>query len=740
MTERPIDHAKKLVAHGFHVFPLQQNGKKPAIKEFTQRAAKTPEEVERLWMDPVMEQPQPYNIGIATTAYRDGALLVVDVDVRDGKKGMDTLTSLELNGHDFPETLSQKTASGGMHLVYRTSEPVKQGANVLGPGLDVRGRGGYVVGAGSTIDGKTYQLQNGVDIAEAPAWMVEKCNAQKTAPRQRSAAKPRYKLNSKASIKRVKDYLAKAAPSIQGEGGDEHAFKVASRCKDLGVDEANALELMCDIWNPRCQPPWNPQELSTKIQNAYAYGQNEVGVDAPEADFEETGVEADLEGPVAELNKEFAFVVVGGRSTVLKMLEGKETLYMNVSTFHDLLKSRTIFHGGKWHQLSDVWMASPNRATYDRVEMLPLQEAPANVYNLWQGFACEPLGPEEQPTQAMQDGVGAFVEHAKLNVCGGDLPLYRWLMGYFAHMVQRPMKKPSTALVFRGEKGVGKNALIDRIGNLFPAHYLLTSNKRYLTSNFNNHLGRLLLFVLDEAFWSGDKGSEGILKDLITGNQHLIEQKGREMYTARNLTRVCIIGNEDWLVPSSQDERRFAVFNVGNSRQQDTKFFTKMRRNLEKHGGNRLLLRELQQFNLDGINPNRAPQTIGLLEQKLESLNLVHSWWFQSLQDGQLANLEFGDDGVPWPREMSRDRVRDAFTAFARDRHVKSWLPTAGQFGKFLAQACPGLQAKRAGGRRQRQWTYIIPPLPEARQQFDDFIRHPVDWPSVDIADTDIFS
>jgi hypothetical protein len=35
---------------------------------------------------------------------------------------------------------------------------VRQGANVLGPGLDVRSKGGYVVGPGSVVDGEGYAV------------------------------------------------------------------------------------------------------------------------------------------------------------------------------------------------------------------------------------------------------------------------------------------------------------------------------------------------------------------------------------------------------------------------------------------------------------------------------------------------------------------------------------------------------------------------------------------------------
>lgn len=721
-----INEIEKLIAKGFHVFPLQPNGKKPHIANFTENAATDLESAKKMWVDPVLDIVQPYNIGIATSKFNNGlALLVVDVDTK--KDGHGTLNQLELNGKEFPQTWQQQTASGGLHLIYKVKEPVKQGANVLGKGIDIRSRGGYIVGAGSTIDGSVYSLKNGVPLADAPDWIIEECNKTAVDKRVKSENK-NYKTDSKASIKRVTDYLKRAKPAIEGEAGDERTYKVISRVKDLGVSEEKALDLLVEYWNPRCQPPWNPAELKDKIDNAFIYGQNDPGVDSPEADFEaaiDPTEDPNIMGPVQKLNQEYSYVIIGGRTTIVKRGETGEVIYMNLSTFHDYLKAETIYVERRWRQMSEVWMESKNRSSYESAQFLPEQTAPDKVYNLWQGFSCDPLPDGEEPTADMVTGVTMFKEHALKNVCDGDKELFHWLMGYFAQMIQRPWDKPTTALVFKGIKGVGKNALIDRIGMMFEPHYTVVSNKRYLTSNFNSHMAGLLLFVLDEAFWSGDKSAEGILKDLITGNNHTIEQKGKDSYKSKNLTRTVIIGNEDWLVPSSVDERRFAVFNVGDDRREDTKFFSDMKEFIDERGGNRLLMRELMAFDLSTVNLNRAPATAGLLEQKIESLPPMYQWWLQSLEDGQVADLEFDDGG--WPKSVTRNKLRDAFQSYTRQRGIRQWLPSA--FGKQLRKACSGLKDKRAGDGTNRFWAFDIPPLDVARKQFEEYIRHDIEWP-----------
>jgi len=720
-----------LIAKGFKVFPLKQNAKTPLISNFKERAADTAVDAQKYWFDPVLGQVQPHNIGILTDSYQDGSLLVIDIDVK--KDGFRTLTELELNGRDFPVTWTQRTPSGGTHLIYRTKEPVRQGTDVLGQGIDIRSRGGYIVGAGSVIDGKKYTLENGVALADAPEWLIDACQEREV--ERRTVAKETLHTDSAAAVRRAKDYLIKARPAIEGQGGDARTFAVAARCKDMGVSATKALELMLEYWNPRCAPPWSFNELERKVENAYYYGKNDAGADTPENDFTATSDDEILELPKSEdptvkaevevLNREFAFIVMGGKSTIIRKHENGDTSYMNVHAFHDLMKSKQVFSDKKWRKLSDVWMESENRASFNRVDFLPQQDTPAKVYNLWRGFSCEPLAENEEPTKDMLRGLELFQEHCINNICGGDLELNHWLMGYFAQIIQKPWAKPSTALVFKGKKGVGKNALIDRVGGLFKPHYLLTSNKRYLVSNFNSHLAQLLLFVLDEAFWSGDKAAEGILKDLITGNKHLIEQKGREMFSSKNLTRICIIGNEDWLVPSTVDERRFAVFTVADARREDTAFFKEMRNCIDKKGGNRLLLSHLANYDIADLNLNKAPHTSGLLAQKVESLSPLHAWWLQSLQDGQVADMDFADGN--WPKEIPRQRLRDAFQQYAKNRGIRSWLPSA--FGEGVRKACPGLSEHRLRVGNNRVWIYRMPPIEQARAEFESFIGHKISWP-----------
>ena len=692
------DQTLALAREGFHVFPIAA-GKKapPLIADFPNQATTDDEQIREWWL----RWPDA-NIGISTTRYGDdGALLVVDVDNKGDKHGDHELLRLELEGRGLPDTYCVSTPTGGRHLYYRVSAPVRQGADVLARGLDVRSRGGYVVAAGSVVEAGAYTTEASSDgaLVLAPQWLLDACGR---APDRPAAAVPAADgVDAGRAAARVKEFLSTAPLALEGDHGDETTFKLICRVKDLGVDADTAEELLSEHWNPRCAPPWSDEDLHTKVGNAYKYGVAPVGVAAPEVEFAaplEAPSVPETNGtlhPFAKLNKEFAFVTAGGGHHILwetTDANGRYKLeHLAAGSFLAKFAPNEMTIGKQTRSIADWWLKDKTRRTYDGLVFLPEQPAPARFYNLWRGFAYTPAPRAEHPA------LDAFLDHAKTNLCGGDEALYRWLLGYCAHLIQRPWEKPLVALVFRGAKGTGKNAFIERVGALLGGHFLLTSNRRYLLGNFNGHLENCLLFALDEAFWSGDKQAEGALKDLITGREHVIEHKGKEPYAVANKTRVVIIGNEDWLVPASHDERRFAVFTVGDGRKQDRAFFQDMRVGMEVDGYPHLL-RYLLDYDLSGIDLNAAPATHGLSEQKHHTLDPFHQWWFDCLEEGALI----GSESSAWPHEHNCERFRAAFRRYVKERNIRSRVPEDRAIGRLLKaspRACSrnGPPARKTG-------------------------------------------
>lgn len=140
MTNEFLQAALDYAAQGLAVFPVRAKDKRPATVHGCKDATTDAEQIRAWWTD----APNS-NVGIATGAI-SGGLVVLDFDVDEdkGENGLDTLHEWESEHGELPETVSSETGRGGMHLLYRTREVIKNSASAAA-GVDVRGEGGYIV-------------------------------------------------------------------------------------------------------------------------------------------------------------------------------------------------------------------------------------------------------------------------------------------------------------------------------------------------------------------------------------------------------------------------------------------------------------------------------------------------------------------------------------------------------------------------------------------------------------------
>jgi hypothetical protein len=298
-----LAHALALAAKGFRVFPLVEGGKLPAIQGWPTKATSDEAQVKR-WFgpDPNTGWTPDHNIGVAT----GNGLVVLDVDCKNGARGFESLAALEAVHGELPDTFTVNTPSGGRHAYFSTTRDLRNSASALAEGIDIRGVGGFVVGPGSTIGGQEYVAVAGDHpIAPVPA-ICEKIPPRplREEPGTARNQASRIELDHPDAVARAAEFLKSAEPAVEGAGGDHHTFATAAKCKDFGVSQQTALELMLAHWNERCAPPWNPDDLQHKIQNAYDYGHSPPGISSPQMDFEPIIIQDSKRGLYLELAKD----------------------------------------------------------------------------------------------------------------------------------------------------------------------------------------------------------------------------------------------------------------------------------------------------------------------------------------------------------------------------------------------------------------------------------------------------
>jgi len=148
---------------GVPVFPCERGAKRPLTPNGHWDATTDRRAIERWWR----RQPSA-NIGLPTG--KKSGIVVLDVD--DG--GLESLAMLEREGAPVPKTARARTGGGGIHVFFRypASTEIRNSAGLLGPGLDVRGEGGYVVVPPSRTHGP-YEWVDRSPLAEA-SWLIER--------------------------------------------------------------------------------------------------------------------------------------------------------------------------------------------------------------------------------------------------------------------------------------------------------------------------------------------------------------------------------------------------------------------------------------------------------------------------------------------------------------------------------------------------------------------------------------
>jgi hypothetical protein len=180
--------ALSAAGRGWPVIPLHPRAKRPAghperacpgtgrcaggHRTPEQRATTNPDLIHDTW------GARPYNVGIATGP---AGLLVVDLDPvkpEEPKGAPDGATSFaalcERAGQAVPATYRVRTARGGEHLYFTAPAGVrlKCSVNRLGPHIDTRAWGGYVVAPGSTTREGTYEVTHDAPVAPLPPWLA----------------------------------------------------------------------------------------------------------------------------------------------------------------------------------------------------------------------------------------------------------------------------------------------------------------------------------------------------------------------------------------------------------------------------------------------------------------------------------------------------------------------------------------------------------------------------------------
>lgn len=157
-------------------------GEHPRYKGWRHNASTDPKIIDAWWTPGARS-----NIGICTGAV--SGLIVLDVDPPNG--GNETLAALERRYGPLPPTWRFLTGGGGQHILFKhLGGYVKSRSGALGPGLDIKADGGFIIVPPSEhISGRRYAISvdhhpADVPLARPPEWLIKRLgmSAKRPAP------------------------------------------------------------------------------------------------------------------------------------------------------------------------------------------------------------------------------------------------------------------------------------------------------------------------------------------------------------------------------------------------------------------------------------------------------------------------------------------------------------------------------------------------------------------------------
>lgn len=236
----PLRSALAAALRGWHVFPCAVGGKRPALRGNWQDLATTSADQIRDWWNRA-----PYNIGIACGP---SGLIVIDLDLprdaddeeaADGTlfplSGADILSGLaRQHGERYPGgTYIVDTPSGGCHLYFSATgeERARNSAGAVGPHIDVRADGGYVVGAGSRVGGRAYAARGQRTAAPLPSWLAQLVRDSYVPPEGPAARLPvddrgQGRAYAMAALRAETERVAAARPGTRNDTLNRAAFSL----------------------------------------------------------------------------------------------------------------------------------------------------------------------------------------------------------------------------------------------------------------------------------------------------------------------------------------------------------------------------------------------------------------------------------------------------------------------------------------------------------------------------------
>lgn len=519
VNEAAEGNFSKLSALGFSVFPLPRGSKRPIIKWSQYQSTLPTEEDIRLW------DSGDYNIGIVCGAISD--LLVVDVDSAEGQDFIDAL--------DLPDTPTVQTAKGRHYYFRNPDNHVGNKVRLSGVPVDIRANGGFVVGPESRHEtGHIYNWEvspEHVSFANLPESFLALLTASKSTALVSTSSTGI--LLTQPTDDPIAEYIEK-----QHCIGIEHLDNAKSGCRNdtlfrVSVALANHVAAAGLDWER-----FGQDLLSTATS---------IGLDESEAiatidSAWRTG--SDNPSSWIRLSRDWIYIA---RDDIFWSVKARK--HLPQKGFNGLYNSLNPFGKGSISNvlLNNDLVKKVFDTAYDPTR--PAGSFSANDEQWFNLFRPSELDAVEGDAQPFQDFVCYLIPNDEERT---------HLLKMIAWTVRNPGLKLGHALLMRSQaQGVGKSMLIEIWRRLLGSHNTRKTTTEEINSAYQGYVADTLLVVVEELNMAFGVQGYNRVKDLITGDTAVVNEKFIATKERPNLASFVFLTNLENPVLIEDTDRRF---------------------------------------------------------------------------------------------------------------------------------------------------------------------------------------
>lgn len=347
--------------------------------------------------------------------------------------------------------------------------------------------------------------------------------------------------------------------------------------------------------------------------------------------------------------------------------------------------NRTVMLGKKKTQIASFFHKSATVTRVDAVDFLPnagevFEANGRTFFNTWNGFETKPY-----TSPVTDNDVEPFLYYVRSVVACDNQEHSQWVLAWLADLVQRPEKKPGTALVLVGIEGTGKTFFGEVLvqGLVGPKLFTMYNDFDRVVQKHNTQLEGKLFVCLNECVQKYNKKGAEAMKSLITESRVVVEPKGVKPYDVNSFARFLLTSNDEEgaaFLASGTNDRRYTVLRTSDKHAGDHRYWTVARAWFEDSVNMAKIMRWLMDHNYEKSLINRPVMSDAKLVAIQSSASDFDIWLSTVAESKELFQGDVskdqciqridnkwvaqGDTSV-WPEEVSTRALYDSYKEVA---------------------------------------------------------------------------